>query len=53
MNCRRYRACLMGVIAVALVCGLFFCIRQGKENKIPSEGTLVERRWQDEGVQWA
>lgn len=52
MNCKQYRACLMGVIAIALICGMLICIRYGKENKIPSEGMLVKQE-QDGAVEWA
>lgn len=52
MNCKQYRACLMGVIAVALICGMLIFIRYGKENRIPAEGVLVQRE-QDGVVEWA
>lgn len=42
MNCKKYRACLMGVIAVALICGVLIYMKQGKENEIPTDGVLVE-----------
>lgn len=42
----------MGVIAIALICGMLICIRYGKENKIPSEGMLVKQE-QDGAVEWA
>lgn len=43
MNCKKYRACLVGVIAVALICGALIYMKQGKENEVPVDGTLVER----------
>ena len=42
MDYRKYRACLAGVIAVALVCGVILFARFQKESRIPAEGTLVE-----------
>ncbi len=53
MNCRRYRACLMGIIAVAAICGMLVFIRYGKERRIPAEGTLVEQEQDDEVMEWA
>ena len=53
MNCRRYRACLMGIIAVAVICGMLVFIRYGKERQIPAEGTLVEQEQDDEVMEWA
>lgn len=42
MNCKKYRACLVGLIAVALICGALIYMKYGKENEIPTDGTLVE-----------
>ena len=47
MNCRKYRACLMGLIAVALICGVLLYIKQGRESEIPVDGTLVENSVDD------
>lgn len=53
MNCKQYRACLMGIIVIALLCGIFLFIRQGKENRIPADGTLVKHvQEQDRIVKW-
>lgn len=54
MNCKQYRACLMGMIAVALICGMLLIVKHYKENSIPSEGTLVENTYEQDGtVTWA
>lgn len=42
MNCKKYRACLVGVIVVALVMGMFFYMKSVKESDAPAEGTLVK-----------
>ena len=42
MDYRKYRACLMGLIAVALACGVLLFWRLQRENQIPADGTLVE-----------
>ena len=42
MNERRYRAELIGIFAVVLLCGALMFIRYGREQKIPAEGTLVK-----------
>lgn len=42
MNCKKYRACLVGVIVIALTCGIFFYMKYEKENRIPAGGTLVK-----------
>lgn len=52
MNCKQYRACLVGVIAIALLCGVLICVRYGKENQIPADGILVKQE-QDGIVEWA
>ena len=49
MNCKKYRACLMGIIAIALVCGMLLCMRYGKENQIPADGTLVQQMNEEYG----
>lgn len=43
MDCKKYRACLVGVIAVMLICGVLIYMKHGKENEIPADGVLVER----------
>ena len=40
MNCRIY---LIGLITVALICGVLIYVSQGKTDGIPQDGTLVER----------
>lgn len=42
----------MGVIAIALICGMLIYIRHGKESRIPAEGMLVKQE-QDGIVEWA
>ena len=40
MNCRKYRACLVGVLAIALICGALLYLKYGREGET---GVLVER----------
>lgn len=42
MNCKKYRACLVGIIAVALICGVLIYMKQGKGSEVPMDGTLVK-----------
>ena len=42
MDYRKYRACLVGMIAIALACGILLFLRLQRENQIPADGTLVE-----------
>lgn len=42
MNCKKYRACLVGVIVAVLVCGLFFYMKNIKESDAPVDATLVK-----------
>lgn len=42
MKCRKYRACLVGVIAVALAVGIFIYMRDVREREVPVDGTLVK-----------
>lgn len=42
MTYKQYRACLFGVIAAALLCGVLICYKYEKETKIPSDGVLVQ-----------
>lgn len=42
MNCKKYRACLVGAIAVALICGVLIYMKQGRESQVPTDGTLVK-----------
>ncbi|MDD6057149.1 MAG: membrane-spanning protein [Clostridiales bacterium] len=55
MNCRKYRACLAGVIALALLYGAFLFVKYGKESRVPEGGTLVKERVLREGgrMEWA
>ena len=57
MNCKKYRACLVGVIAVALICGVLLYMKIGKANEVPTDGTLVQNEvdeWdEDEEALWA
>ena len=41
MNCRKYRAVLLGVIVMALVVGVCFYTNFLKENEIPTDGMFV------------
>ena len=42
----------LGVIVIALICGMLIYIRHGKESRIPAEGMLVKQE-QDGIVEWA
>lgn len=54
MNCKQYRACLMGIIAIALLCGMFVFVKHTKENRIPTDGTLVRHEQELDGmIEWA
>lgn len=55
MNCKKYRACLVGVIAVALICGVLIYMKMGKTNEVPTDGTLVQNEMvsEDEDELWA
>ena len=41
MNCRKYRACLVGVLAIALICGALLYLKYGREGETPVDGVLV------------
>ena len=43
MNCRKYRACLVGVLTIALICGALLYLKYGREGQTPVDGVLVER----------
>lgn len=43
MTCKQYRACLMGVIVTALLCGMLICYKYGRKVQIPAEGVLVQQ----------
>ena len=43
MNCKKYRACLVGVLAAALICGALLYMKYGRESETPVDGVLVER----------
>ena len=34
MNCRKYRACLVGVLAIALICGALLYLKYGRESDV-------------------
>ena len=40
MNCRKYRACLVGVLAIALICGALLYLKYGREGETPVDGVL-------------
>lgn len=42
MNCKKYRACLMGLVVFALVCGLFLYMKHEKDGQTPVDGMLVK-----------
>ena len=45
MNCKKYRAYLIGLISAAFICGILIYVSLGKQDKIPAEGTLVQREF--------
>lgn len=55
MNCKKYRACLVGLIAAALVCGLLIYMKNVKNNEVPVDGTLVKHcvEFEDGSEVWA
>lgn len=46
MDYRKYRACLVGMIAIALACGVLLFVRFQRENQIPADGTLVKYQYE-------
>jgi hypothetical protein len=42
MNCKKYKACIVGLIVFTLVFGTFVYVRQMKQNKEPGNATLVK-----------
>lgn len=42
MNCRKYRACLVGVLTIALICGALLYLKYGREGETPVDGVLVD-----------
>lgn len=53
MNCKKYRACLICLIAAVVVCVTIFLIMKGKKSEVPVDGTLVkncEEAEQEQGV---
>ena len=42
MNERKYRAALIGLLAIVLLCGVLIFMEYGKEKEMPAEGTLVK-----------
>ena len=55
MNCKKYRACLVGLIAVAMICGVLIFVKMSKTDDVPVDGTLVEREMDngEDGEVWA
>lgn len=47
MTCKQYRACLLGVLAAALICGVFVFFKYERENQIPAEGILVQQMYSE------
>lgn len=47
MTCKQYRACLLGVLAAAIICGVFVFFKYERENQIPAEGILVQRMYSE------
>lgn len=47
MTCKQYRACLLGVLAAALICGVLICFKYERENQIPAEGILVQQMYRE------
>lgn len=43
MNCKKYRACFVGLIAVAVICGVLVLVKMNGRNDVPVDGTLVKR----------
>ena len=41
MNCKKYRAYLVGVVVFALVLGIFLYANHGKHEEAPADGVLV------------
>lgn len=54
MNCKKYRACLVGLIAVAMICGVLIFVKMSKTDDVPVDGTLVEREMDngEDGEVW-
>ncbi len=42
MKERKYRAALVGVLVLVILCGAFLFIKNSGSGEIPSEGTLVK-----------
>lgn len=42
MRERKYRAVLVGVLVLVILCGAFLFIKNSGKGEIPSEGTLVK-----------
>jgi hypothetical protein len=47
MNSRKYRVCLIGIIVLALVLGIFIYVNNNKKLETPSDGVLVREMEQD------
>jgi hypothetical protein len=41
MNCKKYKACIVGLIVFALVFGTFAYVKQLKQGNEPGDATLV------------
>ena len=55
MNCRKYRAALVGLIVAAFVLGACFYISHMRESEVPADGMLVENCEEvgEDGELWA
>lgn len=42
MGAKRYRACLIGVVILMMVLGVFIWMKYHKSDVLPEEGTLVK-----------
>lgn len=55
MNCKKYRAALVGLIVAAFVLGVCFYISHMRENEVPTDGMLVDNCEEigEDGELWA
>lgn len=58
MSVKKYRACLIGLLAIVLMIGATLYIKNRSSNEIPAEGTLVQndagrQAGRDGGMDWA
>lgn len=42
MNERKYRAALIGLLAIVLLCGALIFMEYGEDKEMPTDGTLVK-----------